>query len=871
MFVTGQVAPSGGLQVETPVGVIGIRGTTVGVEIATLGGRTAIANLTNPETGETGSFLFSNNAGNALFSLANHYLEIRSINADPGVPRIASSQDILNAFGRPLSRAVTLQRALGRDDEQNDDASPTDQQEGALQGDVLQALQNSGPSPQQADPFQNAPVLETAGGPNQTGDGGTSVPSSGSGFGGGLQTEAVANTANVGGSGGANLGGASSGPLPSTGSAGTPPPPPGGIASDTQDDAPPPPPDSPPPGPTPPANTPPDLTVADAAGTEGAVVPLGAANLSASDAETADPAQLVYTVTGITNGVVLLDDGESVQAVTSFTQADVNAGRVFFSHDGGETSQASVALQVSDPNGGVSAAKVLQIGIAAENDAPVVVTAAASVAPGNAIIISTSILSAFDADHSDPAGITFTVSNLVDGEIEVAGSAVTSFTLAEVIAGQVSFVHDGGNSGTAGFSVIASDPLGASSAPAVVALAVASGFVWTNASGTGDWDDAGNWLGNAVPPAGSSVTIPNVGAADFSTGSLVVDSLHLAGGILEVTGGLLGTGAVDGESGTLIVDGGEFRIAASPEPTLDIGPNPGSLGNAMVQNGGELSLVGNGALLAVGREGNANTPVALFTISSGGSVLLDGEGGSATVSMGEGTEGFGAIFVSGEGSALSVEGSFAGFVVGGAGTGELLISDGGFASATYLDAGNSAGSIGVVAVGAGDDGQGSRSELNIAGQFIEGGGAFVQIGGAGTGALQVTNGALVSIDSAGINPRLVIGASTGGEGSVLVTGAGSELIVSNGGNANDLPFIAVGDEGDGTLIVLGGGEVVNAANGYTFVGLDTGGTGTVVVGGDSVSGSLFDAGAVLVIGAGYNFPNNQVLFEAGGTGSVTVG
>lgn len=71
--------------------------------------------------------------------------------------------------------------------------------------------------------------------------------------------------------------------------------------------------------------------------------------------------------------------------------------------------------------------------------------------------------------------------------------------------------------------------------------------------------------------------------------------------------------------------------------------------------------------------------------------------------------------------------------------------------------------------------------------------------------------------------------------------------------------------------MLEAGQVVNVANGYTFVGLQPGSTGNLVVGGDSVPGSLFDAGAVLVIGAGFNFPGETVLPDAGGSGSVTVG
>src|SRR3546814_7346019 len=56
VFVTGEIAPSGEMDVATPVGTIGIRGTTVGVRIATFSGATRIVNIENPETQEVGSF-----------------------------------------------------------------------------------------------------------------------------------------------------------------------------------------------------------------------------------------------------------------------------------------------------------------------------------------------------------------------------------------------------------------------------------------------------------------------------------------------------------------------------------------------------------------------------------------------------------------------------------------------------------------------------------------------------------------------------------------------------------------------------------------------------------------------------------------------
>lgn len=181
------------MEVETPIGVIGIRGTTVGVQIATIGGRTSIANLTNPDTGGTGSFTFSNDAGQALFSLAIHFLEVRSATTDPGVPSISSGQDVLAFFGPALNTAIQIQRPIRQrqNDEEPGEQDPTSDQEGQLEGDPLQAVQDANLTQEQIDALLSEAPIETAAGP-QTGSG-DRPQSGGSSFASGLQPPSAAN------------------------------------------------------------------------------------------------------------------------------------------------------------------------------------------------------------------------------------------------------------------------------------------------------------------------------------------------------------------------------------------------------------------------------------------------------------------------------------------------------------------------------------------------------------------------------------------------------------------------------------------------------------------------------------------------------
>jgi len=67
-------------------------------------------------------------------------------------------------------------------------------------------------------------------------------------------------------------------------------------------------------------------------------------------------AQLVYTLTGApTNGTLFLN-AVPLSAASTFTQADVNAGLVTYSHDGSETASDSFAFTVDDGVGANSAA-----------------------------------------------------------------------------------------------------------------------------------------------------------------------------------------------------------------------------------------------------------------------------------------------------------------------------------------------------------------------------------------------------------------------------------------------------------------------------------------------------------------------------------
>jgi cytoskeletal protein CcmA (bactofilin family) len=98
-----------------------------------------------------------------------------------------------------------------------------------------------------------------------------------------------------------------------------------------------------------------------------------------------------------------------------------------------------------------------------------------SVRRGKSTRITPSDLWAIDPDDA-PASLVFRVSNISGGmltQTRAPGLAMETFTQADLLAGQVLFVHDGSNSATAQFDVVVNDASGATSgSPQTVKVAV---------------------------------------------------------------------------------------------------------------------------------------------------------------------------------------------------------------------------------------------------------------------------------------------------------------------------------------------------------------------------------------------------------------
>ena len=191
-----------------------------------------------------------------------------------------------------------------------------------------------------------------------------------------------------------------------------------------------------------PVNTPPSLTGdLRASVASGGTYVLTQADLYYSDTDDSATG-VAFAVSGVTGGTLLVNGA----AATGFTPQQLTAGQVAFRHDGTPTAPSfSVSVEDGNEDGSAPVARsfILDITTSGGNVAPTLTgDLQATIANGSTYQFTTSDFFYTDPDDG-PTGITFTVSNLDNGYVRRNGTAVSSFTAAELAAGQITFWHDG--------------------------------------------------------------------------------------------------------------------------------------------------------------------------------------------------------------------------------------------------------------------------------------------------------------------------------------------------------------------------------------------------------------------------------------------
>ena len=206
---------------------------------------------------------------------------------------------------------------------------------------------------------------------------------------------------------------------------------------------------------------------------EGQHFTLGAAELSAaSTGSTAE--QLTYRLLSLpSNGSILLN-GTALGLLGSFTQADIDAGRVRFRHDGSEDFTASFTFDVSNGSQ-ISGLQTFNIDVKPQNDTPVAGQGdPVKLTEGSSIVINGAGKTHIALNDGDNAAsdktdgyaadnaLSFRVTALpAYGELWLNGVKQTAagfvVTQAELNAGKLEYRHGGSENYTDSFTIVPLD------------------------------------------------------------------------------------------------------------------------------------------------------------------------------------------------------------------------------------------------------------------------------------------------------------------------------------------------------------------------------------------------------------------------------
>ena len=186
-------------------------------------------------------------------------------------------------------------------------------------------------------------------------------------------------------------------------------------------------------------------------------------NITTAHINSVDPddsgIELTYNATNLRNGNVQVS---GVNAA-SFTQDDLDNNRVTFVHDGSETLSAGFDIELVDglEHGAVAQNDTFNLIINPVNDDTVINTNNPITLAENATAtISSADLNITDTDNS-PHDVVITVTSAPsDGRVVLANDLLTpigSFTLAQLNAGDIRYVHNGAENATDAFDFTVTD------------------------------------------------------------------------------------------------------------------------------------------------------------------------------------------------------------------------------------------------------------------------------------------------------------------------------------------------------------------------------------------------------------------------------
>lgn len=182
------------------------------------------------------------------------------------------------------------------------------------------------------------------------------------------------------------------------------------------------------------------------------------------------PLRVVYTLVtppSLSTGS-LLSNGNALIANSTFTQADINAGRITYQHNGSETTQDAFVFAVSDGRGGSVPNTTFAINVTPVNDPPVLRSLnPITVSEGNLVTLSNTALLVTDVEQG-PGQILYSITSLpTAGNLSLLSGALvgpltlgTTFTQTDINTGRIGYRQNGSENTSDNFTFVATDGAG---------------------------------------------------------------------------------------------------------------------------------------------------------------------------------------------------------------------------------------------------------------------------------------------------------------------------------------------------------------------------------------------------------------------------
>ena len=189
---------------------------------------------------------------------------------------------------------------------------------------------------------------------------------------------------------------------------------------------------------------------------QGEAVVLSSANLLATDPnDRAD--RLTYQVSDVNGGrFEVVSSGSEVR---SFTQADLNAGRIRYAHDGGlDAPQYRISVSDGERQTGPVAGAIHYRSLR-DQQRPVIVRNEMAIIQNERLVLGPQNFAGASPIAGAGGALSYTVSGVSGGRFEnanAAGVALTQWSEAELAQGAISFVQDGSDTAPS-YSLVATD------------------------------------------------------------------------------------------------------------------------------------------------------------------------------------------------------------------------------------------------------------------------------------------------------------------------------------------------------------------------------------------------------------------------------